>query len=108
MPLPFFYFRSIMDFKNDFLADITIKAKAEAEARAREEKFKIFQSPLAGLKLDNHNRLHATDVRKLRRIVRDNTFRGTSAEETLSMWSNVDKEAEKNIYPYQDECAYCP
>lgn len=69
----------------------------------REEKFKIFQSPLAGLKLDNHNRLHATDVRKLRRIVRDNTFRGTTAEETLSMWPNVDKEAEKNIYPYQDD-----
>lgn len=69
----------------------------------REEKFKIFQSPLAGLKLDNHNRLHATDVRKLRRIVRDNTFRGTTAEETLSMWPNVDKEAEINIYPYQDD-----
>lgn len=69
----------------------------------REEKFKIFQSPLAGLKLDNHNRLHATDVRKLRRIVRDNTYRGTSAEETLAMWPNVDKEAEKNIYPYQDD-----
>ncbi len=69
----------------------------------REEKFKIFQSPLAGLKLDNHNRLHSTDVRKLRRIVRDNTFRGTTAEETLSMWPNVDKEAEKNIYPFQDD-----
>ena len=69
----------------------------------REQKFKIFQSPLAGLKIDNHNRLHATDVRKLRRIVRDNTFRGTTAEETLSMWANVDKEAEKNIYPYQDD-----
>lgn len=69
----------------------------------REEKFKILQSPLAGLKIDNHNRLHATDIRKIRRIVRDNTFRGTSAEETLSMWQNVDKEAEKNIYPFQDD-----
>lgn len=69
----------------------------------REQKFKIFQSPLAGLKIDNHNRLHATDIRKIRRIVRDNTFRGTSAEDTLSMWPNVDREAEKNIYPYQDD-----
>ncbi len=69
----------------------------------REEKFKIFQSPIAGLKIDNHNRLHATDIRKIRRIVRDNTFRGTSAEETLSMWSNVDREVEKNIYPFQDD-----
>ena len=69
----------------------------------REQKFKIFQSPLAGLKIDNQNRLHASDIRKIRRIVRDNTYRGTSAEETLSMWTNVDREAEKNIYPYQDD-----
>lgn len=69
----------------------------------RDEKFKIFQSPLAGLKLDNHNRLHASDIRKIRRIVRDNTTRNTNAETTLSMWTNVDKEAEKNIYPFQDD-----
>lgn len=69
----------------------------------RENKFKIFQCPLVNLKLDNHNRLHTTDVRKLRRIVRDNMYRGTSAEETLAMWTNVDREAEKNIYPYQDD-----
>lgn len=69
----------------------------------RDEKFKIFQSPLSSLKLDNHNRLHATDIRKLRRLVRDNMTRGTSAEDTLAMWSNVDKENEKNIYPYQDD-----
>ena len=69
----------------------------------REQKFKIFQSPLAGLKIDNHNRLHASDIRKIRRIVRDNIFRGTSAEETLLTWPNVDKEAEKHIYPFQDD-----
>ena len=69
----------------------------------RENKFKIFMSPLIQLKLDNHNRVHTTDVRKIRRIVRDNLFRGTSAEETLNMWPNVDKEARLSIYPYQDD-----
>lgn len=69
----------------------------------RENKFKIFMSPLINLKLDNHNRVHTTDVRKLRRIVRDNQFRGFSAEDTLAMWPNVDKEANINIYPYQDD-----
>ena len=69
----------------------------------RDNKFKIFMSPLIHLKLDNHNRVHTTDVRKLRRIVRDNLFRGTNAETTLAMWSNVDKEASLNIYPYQDD-----
>ena len=69
----------------------------------RENKFKIFMSPLIHLKLDNHNRVHTTDVRKIRRIVRDNLFRGTNAETTLAMWPNVDKEARISIYPYQDD-----
>lgn len=78
---------------NEYLTDVV----------PRDEKFKIFQCPLVNLKLDNHNRIHTTDVRKIRRIVRDNTYRGNSAEETLKMWPNVDKEAKKNIYPYQDD-----
>lgn len=69
----------------------------------RENKYKVFISPLIHLKLDNHNRVHTTDVRKLRRIVRDNLYRGTPAEETLAMWPNVHKEAIINIYPYQDD-----
>lgn len=69
----------------------------------RENKYKIFMSPLIHLKLDNHNRVHTTDVRKIRRIVRDNLFRGTNAETTLTMWPNVDKEAKLSIYPYQDD-----
>lgn len=67
-----------------------------------EKKFKIYLSPLVSLKIDNHNRVHTTDVRKIRRIVRDNQFRGISAEENLKIWPNVDKEALENIYPYQD------
>ena len=69
----------------------------------RENKYKIYLSPLTPLKIDNHNRVHTSDARKLRRIVRDNNFRGTSAEETLKIWPNVMKEAEDNIYPYQDD-----
>lgn len=69
----------------------------------RKNKFKIFMSPLSHLKLDNHNRVHTTDVRKLRRLVRDNLFRGTNAETTLAGWHNVDKEASLNIYPFQDD-----
>lgn len=69
----------------------------------RENKFKIFITPIVQLKIDNHNRIRTTDLRKLRRIVRDNRYRKTSAEETLKMWPNVDKEAKECIYPYQDD-----
>lgn len=69
----------------------------------RENKYKIYITPIIQLKIDNHNRIRTTDLRKLRRIVRDNRTRGYSAEDTLKIWHNVDKEAYENIYPYQDD-----
>lgn len=69
----------------------------------RENKYKIFMSPILSLKLDNHNRIRTTDLRKIRRIVRDSRTRNTSAEETLKMWHNVDKGTFQNIYPFEDE-----
>ena len=66
-------------------------------------KFKIYISPLVELNIDNHNHIHTTDIRKLRRIVRDSKTRGRGASETLSMWSSVRIGEETNIYPYQDE-----
>ena len=69
----------------------------------RKNKYKVYIEPLACLKIDNHNRIRTTDIRKLRRIVRDSRTRNTSAEETLKMWPNVDRGTFENIYPYQDD-----
>jgi len=69
----------------------------------RENKFKIFISPLSSLKIDNHNRVHTSDIRKLRRIVRDSKYRGFPALETLKYWPNVVKEATEKIYPFEDD-----
>lgn len=63
-------------------------------------KFKIFICPLTPLNIDNHNIFKSVDNRLLRRIVRDNMTRGTSANVTLKLWENVRKEEEKNIIPY--------
>lgn len=38
----------------------------------KKNKFKIYISPLTQLNIDDHNRIHTSDTRKLRRIVRDN------------------------------------
>lgn len=67
-----------------------------------ENKFKIFISPIITLKIDNHNRVHTSDVRKLRRMVRDSKFRGFSALDTLKGWPNVVKECHEKIYPYEN------
>ncbi len=66
-------------------------------------KFKVYISPLTMLNLDDHNRIRTTDARLLRRIVRDNLFRGTPPEETLAMWASVRRGEEKYIFPFQEK-----
>lgn len=68
-----------------------------------ESKFKIYISALTQLNIDEHNRIPTTDGRLIRRMVRDNLRRGTSAKDTISMWPSVRKGEEKNIFPYQEE-----
>lgn len=66
-------------------------------------KFKIYVSALTQLNLDKHNRIPTTDLRILRRIVRDNNFRGYSARETIARWPSVRRGEEKYIFPFQEE-----
>lgn len=65
-------------------------------------KFKIYVSALTQLNLDNHNHIPTTDTRLIRRIVRDNQFRGSSIAETLKMWPSVRRGEEKFIFPFQE------
>lgn len=69
-------------------------------------KFKIFISPQAQINLDNHNPLSLTDLRLIRRIVRDSKFRNSPADETLSMWSSVRSGEFKWIYKFQEGTDY--
>lgn len=69
----------------------------------KENKFKVYISALTQLNLDNHNRIATSDVRRIRRIVRDYLSRGYGAEDTLKMWPSIKKGEEKNIFPFQEE-----
>ncbi|WP_300350837.1 nucleoside kinase [Clostridium sp.] len=73
------------------------------ESIPSKNKFKIYISALTQLNIDNHNRIPTTDVRKVRRIVRDSLSRGYGAEQTLSMWSSIKRGEEENIFIYQEE-----
>ena len=68
----------------------------------KKKKFRIYLAPLAVLTIDSHNRVSTTDIRLLRRIIRDNRTRGYNAEDTLSMWRKVRMGEEKHIFPNQD------
>jgi uridine kinase len=65
-------------------------------------KFKVYVSALSQLNIDYHNRVPTTDTRKLRRIVRDNLFRGYNAVDTLSRWASVRRGEDQYIFPYQE------
>ena len=69
----------------------------------RINKFKIFIGPFTQLNIDNHNRIHTSDTRRLRRIVRDNKTIGYNAADTLRMWKKIREGEEKYIFPYQHD-----
>ncbi|NLP36827.1 MAG: nucleoside kinase [Firmicutes bacterium] len=73
------------------------------EAIPRNQKYKIYISALTALNVDRHTRIHTTDTRLLRRIIRDNQFRSHSALETIRRWPSVRRGEERNIFRLQEE-----
>ncbi len=67
------------------------------------EKYKIFLSALTALSMDDASLLSTSDNRLIRRIVRDNAFRGRDAKNTISLWPAVRRGEEKWIFPFQDD-----
>ena len=72
----------------------------------KHQKYKIFIAPQAQINIDNHNPISLTDLRLVRRIVRDYQFRGSSAEETISMWPSVRNGEFKWIYDTQENADF--
>lgn len=69
----------------------------------KENKYKIYISPLIYLNIDDDNRISLTDIRLLRRMIRDNRTRGHNPSKTLSSWQDVRRGEEKYVFPYQDD-----
>jgi len=65
--------------------------------------FKIYVSALTTINIDNHNWIPTTDIRLLRRIVRDYRYRGFSARETIARCPSVVRGEQKWVYPFQEE-----
>ena len=64
--------------------------------------FRVYASALTTILLDSHNYIPTTDNRLLRRIIRDNKYRGVSAQETIRRWPSVRKGENRWIFPYQE------
>ncbi len=72
----------------------------------KHQKYKIYISPQAQINLDDQNPISLTDLRLLRRLVRDKKFRNASAVETMSMWPSVRKGEFTWIYDTQESADY--
>ncbi len=64
--------------------------------------FRVYVSALTQLNVDAHNRVPTTDLRLIRRIVRDARTRGYNATDTLTLWGNVRRGEKTSIFPYQE------
>ena len=98
------YKRTVQLKENDILIIAGLHALNEELLTniPKKKKFKIYVSPLTYLNIDNDNRISMTDLRLLRRMVRDNRTRGYSPSVTLGTWMKVRSGEEKHVFPYQD------
>lgn len=71
------------------------------ESIGQEHAFRVFVCPHAQLPFDRINWLHASDVRLIRRIVRDRRTRGWSGAENIVRWEDVRAGERRNIFPFQ-------
>lgn len=69
-------------------------------------KYKIYVSVLTGINIDSTNRISSTETRLIRRIVRDNKYRGYDTLETLKSWNKVKLGEQKYIFPYQNRADF--
>ncbi len=66
-------------------------------------KYKVYLSPFIPVNIDCHNYISTTDLRLIRRIIRDNNNRGYDVSKTIDCWQTVRRGEEKNIFPYIDQ-----
>lgn len=68
----------------------------------KHQKYKIYIAPQAQINIDDHSPLNTTDLRLIRRIVRDMKYRNCPAAETIRMWPSVRSGEFRWIYPNQE------
>jgi uridine kinase len=73
------------------------------DAAAPGEVYRVFVHPATTLPFDRLTRVSATDIRLLRRIVRDRHQRGYRAADNIVRWPSVQAGEREHIFPYQAE-----
>jgi uridine kinase len=70
---------------------------------SRDALYRVFIHPATTLPFDRLSRVSATDLRLLRRIVRDRHSRGYRAADNILRWPSVQRGERTHIFPFQHE-----
>lgn len=70
------------------------------------QKFKLYLEPLLQMKMPNGKYIRWTDLRLIRRMLRDSVFRAYNPEQTLLHWHYVRSSEKRNILPYCNTADY--
>jgi uridine kinase len=71
-----------------------------------EQKFKIYLETLLQMKGPDGKYIHWTDLRLIRRMLRDAAYRAYDPRQTLEHWHYVRSSELRNIIPYHSTCDY--
>lgn len=89
----------LIDSLHGLYGDMTEGIPAEAQ-------FKLYLEPLLQLKLNDGNYVRWTDIRLIRRMLRDAVHRNWDMEHTLTHWHYVRASEMRNIIPYINTTDY--
>ncbi len=70
------------------------------------QKYRIYIAPQAQMHIDDQNPISISDIRLIRRMVRDHNYRNYDCEKTLSIWQSVRRGEFRWIYPHQEKADY--
>ena len=101
-------FKTIVPEKNAIVIIEGIHALNEKMTHLipRDQKYKIFISPQQQINIDENNPVRITDIRLIRRAVRDHLFRNYKVTQTLDVWPSVRRGEFKWIYDCQEDADY--
>ncbi len=77
-----------------------------SESISNEKKFKLYLEPLLQMKDNENNFVQWTDIRLIRRMLRDSAFRAYNPQQTLEHWHYVRSSEKRNIIPYINSTDY--
>lgn len=70
------------------------------------QKFKLYLEPLLQMKMPDGQYIRWTDLRLIRRMLRDSVHRAYNPEQTLLHWHYVRSSEKRNILPYSNTADY--